>query len=158
MRGRGKVVGFSEEVLDTLLQETTYRLQKSFLLLSLLHFDDTVRYGVNYQQDHIFPQDRLNADKLVDEHGFDRDRAEQYEDARNRIANLQLLTDQENSRKQEMPFEEWISIRTDDYCRNHCIPEQESLYRLENFFEFLESREGLIRSEMISRFEQFTEP
>jgi len=128
MRGRGKVVGFSPDVLDTLLEETTYRSQKSFLLLSLLHVGDAVREGVEYQQDHIFPQDRLDAASLVEEHGIDRVQAEQFEDACDRVANLQLLTDEENARKQELPFEKWISTRTDDYRARHCIPRDESLY------------------------------
>ena len=45
MRRRGKVVGFSEEVVDSLLEDTTYRSQKSFLLLSLLYFPGAVRKG-----------------------------------------------------------------------------------------------------------------
>jgi hypothetical protein len=57
MRGRGKVVGFSEDVLETLLSETSYKSRKSFLLLSLIHFGDAVRQGVDYQEDHIFPRE-----------------------------------------------------------------------------------------------------
>lgn len=157
MRGRGKVVGFSEDVLNTLLEETTYRSQKSFLLLSLLHFGDAVREGVEYQQDHIFPQNRLDADHLVEEHGMDLGRADQIEDASDRVANLQLLTDEENARKQELPFEEWITTRTEDYCDRHCIPRDESLYQIENFTKFLNARDQLIRERVVETFEDFTQ-
>ncbi|WP_276302658.1 DUF262 domain-containing protein [Halorussus lipolyticus] len=156
MRGRGKVVGFSEEVLQTLLEETTYRSQKSFLLLSLLHFDEAVRQGVNYEQDHIFPQNKLDEETLVEEHGFDPMQAKQYEEAKNRIANLQLLTDEENARKQELPFDEWITTRTDPYRERHCIPNNPSLYKLENFPEFLNQREQLIRDKITTTFNDFT--
>jgi hypothetical protein len=133
MRGRGKVVGFSADVLDTLLEETTYRSQKSFLLLSLLHFGDAVREGVEYQQYHIFPQDRLDTASLVEEHGIDRVQAEQFADACDRVANLQLLTDEENARKQELPFGKWIRTRTDDYRERHCIPRDESPYQIDKY-------------------------
>lgn len=155
MRGRGKVVGFSEDVLDTLLEETTYRSQKSFLLLSLLHFGEAIRRGAEYQQDHIFPQKLLDADTLVEDHDFERMRAEQYDAAKNRIANLQLLTDEENARKQEMPFEEWINTRTEDYRERHCIPDDLSLHEIDNFLEFLDTRERLIREEIVTTFEDF---
>lgn len=156
MRGRGKVVGFSEDVLDTLLEETTYRSQKSFLLLSLLHFGEAVRHGVEYEQDHIFPQKLLRADTLIEEYGLDQLRAEQYEEAKDRIANLQLLTDEENAQKQEMPFDEWITTRTEEYRERHCIPGEEELYEIENFAEFLEEREELIRTRVTETFEDFT--
>lgn len=157
MRGRGKVVGFSEDVLETLLEETTYRSQKSFLLLSLLHFGDAVRRGVEYEQDHIFPQKRLDADTLVDEYEMERLRAEQYEEATDRVANLQLLTDEENAQKQELPFQEWIATRTGDYRERHCIPDDETLYEMDNFLDFLEKREELIRERVTETFEDFTE-
>jgi hypothetical protein len=157
MRGRGKVVGFSADVLNTLLEETTYRSQKSFLLLSLLHFGDAVRQGVEYQQDHIFPQNRLDAEHLMEEHGFDRIRAEQYEDASDRVANLQLLTDEENAKKQELPFDEWISTRTKEYHKRHCIPDDESLYQIENFPQFLDARDQLIREQVVETFQNFTQ-
>jgi hypothetical protein len=157
MRGRGKVVGFSTDVLNTLLEETTYRSQKSFLLLSLLHFGDAVREGVEYEVDHIFPQKQLNTEHLIEEHGFDQVQAEQYEDASDRVANLQLLTDEENARKQELPFEEWIRTRTDDYRDQHCIPRDESLYQIDKFLQFLDSRDQLIRNEIIETFQDFTQ-
>jgi hypothetical protein len=157
MRGRGKVVGFSEDVLETLLEETTYRSQKSFLLLSLLHFGEAVREGVEYEQDHIFPKKRLSADHLIENHGMERIRAEKYEEAADRVANLQLLTEQENAQKQELPFEEWIMSRSEDYRERHCIPRDESLYQVENFLEFLDARDQLLRERVVSTFQDFTQ-
>jgi len=106
--------------------------------------------------DHIFPQNQLDTEHLTKEHGFDQVQAEQYEDASDRVANLQLLTDEENARKQELPFEEWIRTRTDDYCDQHCIPRDDSLYQIENFLQFLDARDQLIRNQIVETFRDFT--
>lgn len=156
MRGRGKVVGFSGDVLETLLEETTYRSQKSFLLLSLLHFGNAVRRGAEYERDHIFPRDKLQVEKLVDDHGIEHNNAQQIVDSKNRIANLQLLTSEENATKSEMSFDEWIDTRTESYCERHCIPQDENLYVVENFLEFIDAREALIRQRIFETFEDFS--
>ena len=157
MRGRGKVVGFSGDVLDTLLEETTYRSQKSFLLLSLLHFGDAVRHGVDYERDHIFPKSRLRANRLVEEYGINQVEAERFEERKHSVANLQLLTDEEHAQKQELPFEEWVKARTDDYKRRHCIPRNDRLYEMDQFPEFLQERERLIRERIAETFDQFAD-
>ena len=114
MRGRGKVVGFNEDVVESLLDETTYRSQKSFLLLSLLYFPGSARKGAEYERDHIFPQNILDADILVEEYGFDRPTAKQYEGVCDTIANLQLITGGENAGKSDEKFEEWLETRNED--------------------------------------------
>lgn len=155
MRGRGKVVGFSEEVVDTLLEETTYRSQKSFLLLSLLYYPEPVQRNITYQRDHIFPKSRLEATKLIDEYGLDRDSAEKIEEIRGKVANLQLLLPEENAEKSDMDFGEWITGLTEEYRERHLIPDDESLYRVENFGEFVSRREELIRNHLTETFSQF---
>jgi hypothetical protein len=155
MRGRGKVVGFSEDVVDSLLEETTYRSQKSFLLLSLLYYPAPVRQGKEYARDHIFPKATLEADNLYEEYGFNRAVAEQFENHRDSIANLQLVTGGENARKSDEPFEEWLDSRTDDYYDRHLIPREERLHKLENFMEFLSEREKRIREHIHETFSEF---
>jgi hypothetical protein len=155
MRGRGKVVGFSQDVVESLLDDTTYRSQKSFLLLSLLYFPGAARKGVDYHRDHIFPKKRLEADQLVEKHGFDRMEAEQYENARDSIANLQLITEGENQGKQDESFVEWLDTRNEEYYERHLIPREERLHELEHFPEFLEAREELIREHIRDTFSEF---
>lgn len=155
MRGRGKVVGFSEDVLETLLEETTYRSQKSFLLLSLLHFGDAVRHGADYERDHIFPKSRLDADKLIEEYDIAPVEAEKFEERKHSVANLQLLTDEEHAQKQELPFDEWVTTRTEDYKQRHCIPRDEQLYGMNRFLDFLAERERLIRERVTETFDGF---
>lgn len=155
MRGRGKLVGFSEDVVDTLMEETTYRSQKSFLLLSLLYYPEPFQRNVTYQRDHIFPKSRLAAATLVDENGLSRERAEQYEEIRGKVANLQLLMPEENAEKNDMEFGEWITELTEEYRERHLIPQDESLYQIENFPQFVERREELIRNHLTETFGHF---
>lgn len=155
MRGRGKVVGFSEDVIESLLEETTYRSQKSFLLLSLLYYPGPVREGKEYQRDHIFPTSILSKDKLVEEYDLTPVQADRFEDNRDSIANLQLVTGDENAKKNDDEFEEWLQTRTEDYYERHLIPEESRLHKVENFGEFLEEREELIREHVRETFSQF---
>ena len=153
MRGRGKVVGFSEEVMETLLEETTYRSQKSFLLLSLLYYPDPTRRGEKYQKDHIFPKSLLDADNLIEEYGFSPAEARKYEEASDKIANLQLITT--NQEKSDEDFKSWLKTRNDEYYDRHLIPEDEHLYEIENFLSFVEKREELIKEHIEETFSQF---
>jgi uncharacterized protein with ParB-like and HNH nuclease domain len=155
MRGRGKVVGFSPDVVESLLDETTYRSQKSFLLLSLLYYPEPVKQNVTYQRDHIFPKSMLEVDTLVDDYGLSMEQAQRCKNLRDKVANLQLLTPKENAEKSDMDFEEWITTRTDDYYDRHLIPADERLYRIENFPEFVERREQLVREDVSEKFGSF---
>jgi hypothetical protein len=155
MRGRGKVVGFSEDVLESLLDETTYRSQKSFLLLSLLYYPEPVKTNVTYERDHIFPRNLLEVETLVDEHGLSAEYAQRSVELVDKIANLQLLTPGENADKSDLEFEEWIQSRTDEYYNRHHIPRDDDLYQLENFPQFVEEREQMIREHILEIFEEF---
>jgi len=155
MRGRGKVVGFSPDVVESLLDETTYRSQKSFLLLSLLYYPEPVKQNVTYQRDHIFPKSMLEVETLVDDHGLSMEHAQRCQSLRDKMANLQLLTPKENAEKSDMEFEEWITTRTNEYYERHLIPTDDRLYRIENFPEFVERREQLIREDVLAKFGSF---
>lgn len=155
MRGRGKVVGFSEEVVDSLLDDTTYRSQKSFLLLSLLYFPGAVRRGADYHRDHIFPKKVLDAEYLVANQSYDQAKAQQFEDNRDTMANLQLITEGENTGKSNESFEEWLDSRNDDYYNRHLIPREPDLHELDNFLQFIDKREQLIREHIRKTFSEF---
>jgi len=155
MRGRGKVVGFSPDVIESLLDETTYRSQKSFLLLSLLYYPEPVKQNVTYQRDHIFPKSMLDIETLVEEYDLSVENAQRCENRRDAIANLQLLTPTENAEKSDVDFEEWIMTRTDEYYERHLIPTDERLHRIENFPEFVDRREQLIREDVSEKFSSF---
>jgi hypothetical protein len=155
MRGRGKVVGFSPDVVESLLEETTYRSQKSFLLLSLIYYPEPVRRNVTYQRDHIYPKNMLEVDTLVDDYGLSMKQAQHCNNLRDKVANLQLLTTEENGEKGDKDFEEWITTRSENYYRRHLIPTEKSLYNIENFPEFVVRREELIRKNIAEKFGGF---
>jgi hypothetical protein len=67
---------------------------------------------------------------------------------KNRIGNLQLLTDHENTQKSAKEFKHWVRTRNPKFRRKHLIPTSRSLYSLRRFESFLIKRENLIRSRL----------
>lgn len=150
IRGMGKLVGFNEEVLENIL-ETKYGKKRDFLVLSLLY--DRISWGnISKNKDHIFPADNFdNEEELIKEYGPEK--AEKYQEAKDKIANLQILTEQENKKKLEKDFKDWIRSRDDKFYERHLIPKDESLYDMDNFLEFKEERERLIANRLTSLFQ-----
>ncbi len=69
------------------------------------------------------------------------------------IANCMLLTAEENKEKANKTLEEWLEIKRvklkeekefAKYLKLHLIPEDEKLWKMENFEEFIEARKQLI--------------
>ena len=149
IRTRGKAVGFSPEIVEDLFDETDYNSTKIYLLLSVLYYPEPA-LDDSYEVDHIFPRSLLEKDKLIEDYGFDPSKAERYESLRDHVANLQLI--EENQAKGDQPFDEWISTRSDRYYERHHIPQEERLYELENFPEFVQRREELLREHITETF------
>ena len=61
------------------------------------------------------------------------------------VNNLCLLLAHENIGKQDMPPEEWLATREPGFLKRHLIPEDRALWRFDQFPQFLEQREGLIK-------------
>lgn len=128
----------------------TYGRATSFLALSLLY--DRTRWGEEtWHKDHIFPQSWFTNAALA-KRGISGDLVERYQDGANRIADLQLLTQEENIAKSDKSFEEWITTREPEFRRRHLIPDDDSLLRIENFEGFVEAREALIRERLATLF------
>jgi hypothetical protein len=149
IRTRGKAVGFSQEIVEDLFEETDYNSTKIYLLLSVLYYPDPA-HDDSYDIDHIFPRSLLEKDNLIENYGFDPSKAERYASLRDHVANLQLI--EENQSKGAQAFDEWISTRSDQYYDRHHIPTDERLYELENFPEFIERREEMLRDHIINTF------
>lgn len=100
------------------------------------------------QQDHIFPQSFLNAQKEINP---DTGRAKKmyWADEQHQIANLALLTAKENGfqgKSGEMP-ETWIPKQLKDdpgFLDRHLIPKEPELWKAQNFRKFIEARKALI--------------
>ncbi len=149
IRMRGKAVGFSPEIVEDLFDETNYNSTKIYLLLSILYYPEPA-LDDSYEVDHIFPRSLLEKDRLIENYGFDPSKAEKYESLRDHVSNLQLI--EENQSKGDQPFDEWISTRSDTYYERHHIPKEERLYELENFPEFIEERQDLLRKHITKTF------
>ncbi|MFD1572179.1 DUF262 domain-containing protein [Halorubrum sp. ASP1] len=149
IRTRGKAVGFNQEIIEDLFEETDYNSTKIYLLLSVLYYPDPA-LDDSHEVDHIFPRSLLEKDNLIENYGFDPSKAERYASLRDHVANLQLI--EENQSKSDRPFDEWISTRSDHYYDRHHIPTDDRLYELENFPEFIERREAMLRDHIINTF------
>jgi uncharacterized protein with ParB-like and HNH nuclease domain len=151
IRSRGKAVGFSEEIIKDLFDETDYNSTKIYLLLSLFYYPEPALDN-SYQIDHIFPQSQLEKDNLIKNYGFEPAKAERYQSLRDHVANLQLIED--NQPKGDREFSDWITTRSERYYEHHHIPTTERLYELENFPEFVSAREEMLRNHILETFEQ----
>lgn len=143
----GKVVGFDKEIAENVL-EYSKGGKRTFLALTLLYEQDDFG-SIQYHQDHIFPAARLTRENLI-EQGIDVEKAEEFKDRADKIANIQLLTGRENESKQDKPFEEWIKGQNDSFYDRHLIPKDPECHNIEKFDTFLKHRRELIKSELIS--------
>ena len=64
------------------------------------------------------------------------------------MGNLQLLSPQENREISDKSFDNWIRTRDESFLHFHAIPNDESLWCLENFEQFLEARENILISRL----------
>ncbi|MCL6630071.1 MAG: HNH endonuclease family protein, partial [Armatimonadetes bacterium] len=136
-------IGLKFDIDDYL--DVSYGDKIDFLALSLLYDQDN--WGLmTYHRDHIFPQKAFRNGILPA--GLTPDQQQQYRDAKDSIANLQLLVDTENAEKSGKSFEEWIAGTSPDYRKKHLIPQDDSLLKFDKFLEFIEAREELIRDRL----------
>lgn len=76
-------------------------------------------------------------------------RASRYENLRDNLLNLQFLAPDENSEKSDIDYVEWLESRHDSQIERHYIPENEELYEVTKFEEFLNERENLITERLL---------
>jgi hypothetical protein len=141
---------FNDAAIDSFLA-TEYGGTKTFLALSVL-YDDNNWGDKQVHQDHIFPKNMFNYQDMVtngQEALWDK-----YYDLHNRVANLELLTQQENLEKLNKPFDGWIRTRDASFKKRHLIPDNPELWKFENFEQFVEEREKLIADRLDQVFGQ----
>ncbi len=107
------------------------------------NFNYTPAYNQNEPQiQHIFPQSIL---KTVKDYNPDSDRwslMRYKQGARDQLANLMLLTKQENgaSEKWDTAAEEWFNGKDQTYFDLHLIPNNPDLWKLDNYEQFILER------------------
>jgi len=147
VEGLNKVVGFNEEIAENVL-ENEKGSKRTFLALTLLYPKND--WGsVQYHQDHIFPASKLDEQHLRDQ-GFPEESISKFTEERDKLANLQLLTENENETKQDKSFEQWVTNQNDEFYQRHFIPENPEYHKLENFDQFVVERRKRIKQHLLS--------
>jgi uncharacterized protein with ParB-like and HNH nuclease domain len=120
-----------------------------------LHLLFNIWYNFNYepgyynnepQVDHIFPQSILRTIKDINPETGRRSLMRYKVEDRDQIANLMLLTRDENGAggKTDIPPETWFADKDDTYLDLHLIPKNRELWKIENYVHFIEERKKMI--------------
>jgi len=149
LRRLGRNTEFDDSTIENFL-ENQYGRRQTFLALSLL-YEENFWGTVVFHQDHIFPRDLFKTDSM-ERYVIDGPKHVQYLERRDSIANLQLLSPEENLEKSAKPFDNWIGSRDRSFLDRHLIPEDRSLWSFDRFIEFSIAREKLITNRLKSVF------
>ena len=141
--------GRSLELTEDRFWQMGYGSKTVHLLFNLWYptFTHVPAYDNNLPQtDHIFPRSRLEQVKTVNP-ATGRQVMKYREDVRNQLANCMLLTREENGAggKSDVLPSDWFADKTHDYLDLHLIPRDPSLWHMDRYEEFIETRKGLIR-------------
>lgn len=139
----GMKTAFDDYAVEDILSKT-YQGKQTFLALSLL-YDDAAWTQSSFHQDHIFAS---NLFKDSDEFTL----PVEWLNLKNRIGNLCLLKATENMGKQDSTVKDWLETRDQGFLKRHLIPENRSLWALDQFPQFLDARERLIGARYKSLF------
>jgi len=145
MARRGKALTFEDEEMEELV-ELQYGEPRTFALLSLLFpFVDSRQH---FHVDHVFPKSQFTKPRLR-KAGLSESDVERFQDARDRLANLQLLEGIANIEKQQTFPAKWLvskysdeASRT-DYCDKHLLGEVPAQFV--EFLKFFEGRKARLR-------------
>lgn len=133
---------------DTIL-ENRYGSKNIHLFLNYWYksFDYHPSFENNLPQvDHIFPQSKLRSIKDLNPRSGRYDLLRYKKEDRDQIANLMLLTQEENGAggKTDILPADWFSNKPESYLDLHAIPKDPELWKLENFERFVEERKNLV--------------
>jgi uncharacterized protein with ParB-like and HNH nuclease domain len=128
--------------------EFSYTDKRIHLLFNLWYdFNYVPSYIQNEPQlDHIFPQSALRTEKVVNPETGKRSLMKYKQNDRDQLANMMLLTRQENGAggKSDTSAEDWFADKDQAYFDLHLIPNDPELWKLENYEKFIEERKKLI--------------
>ncbi|MEZ5076978.1 MAG: DUF262 domain-containing protein [Solirubrobacterales bacterium] len=151
MAATGKSLRFDPQTVDE-LANSAYGKPDTFALLSILY--GNVDPSRTHHVDHIFPRDRLRRDRLR-EAGYDGDQVERIvKQARDGLANLQLLPGGENIGKSERLPLDWARDKYPDSAALQGYLEQNDMGDapddLAGFLDFYEARRERLRQRLVS--------
>jgi hypothetical protein len=147
--GTNKTLDFYQEDIESLLT-VNYGSSFAFMLLSLFY---PLNHDYEFHQDHIHPKNQFTNKRLEDLGITSTDTQEAFIERANRLPNLQLLQATPNMEKSGKMLKNWIASaypnlnQCQQYKDMHLIPTSQSL-DFENFLEFYDAREKLIRNRL----------
>jgi uncharacterized protein with ParB-like and HNH nuclease domain len=150
IRSSGRSLKISEEGL---LNQSYSKRNDLHLLFNLWY--KNANYNPSYSGnelniDHIFPTSVLRKVKLENNLQMMKHRQEN----RDQIANLMLLTMEENGAggKSDTEPSEWFNDKSEQYLKQHLIPNDSELWKVENFDKFIAERKKLITNKFKNEF------
>lgn len=150
LRKTGRKATFEPETMETILN-LTYGKPLTYLVLSLLYGGNN-EGSSDLHQDHIFPQDQFKPQRMTSA-GLNIEQQKLYKDLMNRLGNLQLLPSVENEEKSNQDFNTWLATRGPIFRKKHLIPADDLLLTFNQFAEFMQVREDMIRQRLTEIFE-----
>jgi uncharacterized protein with ParB-like and HNH nuclease domain len=147
----GRTASFDDNAIADYLSNQ-YSGQQTFLALSVLYRD--YNWGAfKSHQDHIFPRSILNKKNLW-KYDLTDDQINKCIGMKDSIANLELLSAEENEEKHAKTLDKWLATRDEAFKAKHLIPDDPRLWKIEKFQEFVQAREKLIRERLMALFKE----
>ena len=142
IRRSGRTLEISK---DNLLRQNYSKRNDLHLIFNIWYKD--INYNPSYlgnelNIDHIFPTSMLRKIKL----SSNSKRMRYKKEDRDQIANLMLLTREENGAGGKSDIEpiDWFRSKDELYLKRHLIPNNPELWKVENFDKFIKERQKLI--------------
>jgi uncharacterized protein with ParB-like and HNH nuclease domain len=140
-----KTLSFTEEDVNGLFEYK--KSPYTFMVLSLLY--PHLKFGqIKFHQDHLHPDSGFKNGNLR-RNNIDEDKWKDWQEEKDKLANLQLLEGYENESKQDTPLQTWITTNQRDiaaYKSTNYIPDMD--LSLQNFEEFIRERKAIMKNEI----------
>ena len=149
-KGTNRSLSFDNEDIDSLF-DYKYNQAYTYSILALLY--PSLSFKNRFHKDHIYPKSIFTS-KNLDSLGLNKDDMDFYLGNFDFLSNLQLLEGLHNIDKSNKDFKEWLDSNFTDnedkksYMKKNYIPNNIDL-SLNNFPEFIEERQKLIRNYLI---------
>ena len=150
-KGTNKSIVITEDDLEFFLN-LEYKSSLTYSLLTIL-YEGGVDFDQKHHKDHIHPSKYFTDAKLKKQGISDIEEINKYQDRKDKIANLQLITATRNEEKGGKLFKKWFDsnysseAKKNNFKNFHFFPVDESL-KFENFVSFYEKRKDLIRNKL----------
>jgi uncharacterized protein with ParB-like and HNH nuclease domain len=148
----------SYKITEDFIEEELLELKKgldSLLLLSLLY--QQIDFERNhFEMDHIHPDSKFKQRYLSSIGIQDQEIVEDWQDKKDKIANLQLLVTKRNRTKLATPLDKWLDLleketrgAKNEFIKDNFLPRLRD-YSLNNFDNFYKRRRKILKTKLIN--------